>query len=323
MVLNGHSTLPVTVLMCVYNEERFVRESVESILGQSFGDFEFLIVDDACTDDTVSIVTSFHDERIRVIRNDRNMGLAASLNRGLSEARGRFLARQDADDVSLPDRLREQYEFMSQNPGVAVAGGMAFLIDESGNMDGEFNYPVEFEDLFVELFFLNPLIHGSVLCDLSAVRNVGGYDESFDRTQDYDLWVRIVAAGGRIRNLPQKLLKYRRHGESLTGSGFARQENLARNVIRKAYKLLLDTSPDDKGVDLLREFLLKGRVALSRSQVLSILRLLRLFRRSLSRSSFWNERVGLAMERRLDRVLGGLVATGWKRNISSLFVSKF
>ncbi len=125
----------VSVLMSVYNGERFLRDSVESILGQTFTDFEFLILDDGSTDSTCEILEEYanKDARIVLVRNDRNLGLTRSLNKGLRLVRGEYLARQDADDISLPKRLEMQVKFLDAHPEVGVVGSALEIIDENGN----------------------------------------------------------------------------------------------------------------------------------------------------------------------------------------------
>ena len=124
----------ISVVMSVYNGEQFVAQSIESVLRQTFPGFELLIVNDASTDRTREIVTSFRDPRIRIVDNPSNVGLTRSLNRGLALARGRFVARQDADDLSLPTRLAEQLAFMRANPGVALVGTQARVMDARGRV---------------------------------------------------------------------------------------------------------------------------------------------------------------------------------------------
>jgi len=132
----------VTVLMPVYNGERYLNEAVDSILGQTFTDFEFLIIDDASTDKTPEILRSYDDPRIRVVTNEENLGLSKSLNKGLALARGEFIARMDADDVSYPYRLQVQHEFMTQHPGAGVIGSWAEYIDRKGEIVHRYRAPI-------------------------------------------------------------------------------------------------------------------------------------------------------------------------------------
>ena len=120
----------ISVVMPAYNAENYIREAIDSILAQTFRDFEFLIIDDGSTDHTVEIIRSYSDSRIRLYQNERNMGVAATLNRGLDLARGEYIARMDADDISLPERFAKQAAYMDAHPDVAVCGSNIILFSE-------------------------------------------------------------------------------------------------------------------------------------------------------------------------------------------------
>ena len=129
--------------MSVYNGEKYLREAIESILNQTFTDFEFLIVNDGSTDSSLEIILSYPDERIRVIRNDRNIGLTKSLNKALQQAKGEYIARQDADDISLQNRFEEQLIYLEKHPEVALLGTSAYKIDERGEILAKVIVPTE------------------------------------------------------------------------------------------------------------------------------------------------------------------------------------
>jgi glycosyltransferase involved in cell wall biosynthesis len=198
--------------MGVYNAEEYLEAAVDSILEQTFDDFEFLIVDDASTDESAEILAAYDDSRIRILRNEENEGLTWSLNRALDAARGTYIARQDADDLSDPDRLRRQIEYMDSHPGVAVLGTGAEIIDEDG--DRLNRRCVLARPTLTDLHKKNHIIHGSILARRAALEDVGGYDELFRYSQDYDLWLRI-AEDYEIRNLPEPLYALRVHDESI------------------------------------------------------------------------------------------------------------
>lgn len=182
----------VTVLMSVYNGERYLNEAVDSILAQTFTDFEFLIIDDASTDRTPEILRSYDDPRIRIVTNQENLGLTKSLNKGLALARGEYIARMDADDVSFIVRLEKQVEFMEQNVHIGVLGSNYQYIDESGELKGVVSTSLDPELIQWELLFLNPLAHPTVLMRTALIRSVKGYNETFRFSQDYDLWCRLA-----------------------------------------------------------------------------------------------------------------------------------
>lgn len=204
----------VTVLMPVRNGAAHVRAAVDSVLAQTFADFELLVVDDGSTDDTVAILQSVGDPRLRVERNPSNVGVARSLNRGLDLARGAYVARMDADDLSRSDRLQRQVEFMDAHPGLAVSGmWMRFFGDEMPVVERK---PVGAAHVKAYLTFTNPLCHPSVILrksmmDAHALR----YDPSFGRSEDFDLWSRMA----RVCDLDNQAvvgLRFRIHGGSVT-----------------------------------------------------------------------------------------------------------
>ncbi len=127
----------VSVIMSVYNGDKYLREAIESILNQTFTDFEFIIVNDGSTDNSLEIIESYDDERIKTINNKKNIGLTKSLNKALKFAKGKYIARQDADDVSLPNRFEKQVEYLDSHPEVALVGTSVYLIDENGKIIGK------------------------------------------------------------------------------------------------------------------------------------------------------------------------------------------
>ncbi|HEX6624956.1 MAG TPA: glycosyltransferase [Pyrinomonadaceae bacterium] len=212
-------TPKVSVLMAVYNGERYLREAIDSILGQTFADFEFIIIDDASTDRSFEIAGGYADPRIRLVRNERNLGLTLSLNRGLDLARGEYVARMDCDDLSLPERLAKQVAFMEANPDVGACSTWAFDIDSAGNVIGKRELPVG--EQLDNFYWRRSLIHPAAMFRFD--RSAGPrYDPAFRYAQDYDLWFRIRAER-RLCNLPEHLLLYRVHEESITGSRFEAQ----------------------------------------------------------------------------------------------------
>ena len=200
----------VTVLMSVYNGQRYLRASIESILGQTWQDFEFLIINDASEDESRNIILSYPDPRIRLVDNALNIGLTKSLNHGLQMARGRFVARQDADDISGPTRLEKQVRFLNTHPEVALVGAKAQTIDANGKKQNiQLRIPTDEVAIRWVLMFQNPFIHSSVMFRPRIVLDkLGGYNESFIRAQDYELWSR-VARGYSPANLPDILVSHR------------------------------------------------------------------------------------------------------------------
>jgi glycosyltransferase involved in cell wall biosynthesis len=199
----------VTVLMSAYNDVRFLPESVESILAQTFGDFELLIIDDGSADGTRGYLDSLRDPRVRVLGNATNLGLTRSLNRGLDAAAGRFVARMDADDVALPERLARQVAFLRSNADVGVVGSSRVLIDERGRFVA--HAPAAEDDLRIRWKCLlgNPFAHPTVMLRREVMERHGlRYDEAFRTAQDYELWTRLLAVTSGV-NLREPLLQYR------------------------------------------------------------------------------------------------------------------
>lgn len=253
----------VTVLMSVYNGEKYLREAIDSILTQAFRDFEFLIINDASTDRSREIILSYSDPRIRLIDNEENIGLTRSLNKGLELAKGKYIARMDADDISMPERLEKQVRFMEENPDIAVLGSWAWVIDENNRINGELRTLTDFDLLFLEIFFSNPFVHSSTLMRTAFINKIGGYDKQYERTQDYDLWVRVIANGGKVLNVPEFLIKYRSHLENISTKKFKQQEDLAQLAIQNAYQLILKQRVNLKNISLLRKWLFQGKDSLS------------------------------------------------------------
>lgn len=207
----------VTVLMSVYNAEKYLHQAIRSILDQTWADFEFLIINDGSTDRTHHILSSYTDSRVRVVDFSVNRGLTGSLNRGLRLARGKLIARQDADDLSHPTRLEKQVAFMDAHSDVQLLGTQQRRIDAEGQFHhgALLRHACSDGALRMELMFGNPFVHSSVMFRRDVVWDeFQGYDESYTRAQDYELWSRIARKYG-VRNLPQTLIDRRLHRNSL------------------------------------------------------------------------------------------------------------
>lgn len=227
----------ISVLLPVYNDARYVCASIESILRQTLRDFELVVINDGSTDDTPEIVSRFRDQRIRLIHNEHNLGLAPSLNRGIAAAKGDYIARQDADDIALPHRLRTQIEFLRSHPDCAMVGSQALLIDDQGREQGVFGCPpIADIDIKWGLLFSNAFIHGSVMMRRDVVDKTGGYTEdpvifrAF--VEDYDLWSRINRVA-RSANIPEPLEKYRLNPRGASARTRLEQQRQTREVSKR------------------------------------------------------------------------------------------
>jgi hypothetical protein len=206
----------VTVLLPVYNGERHLREAIDSILGQTYGDFELLIVNDGSVDGTGDIIHSYHDSRLVVLDNPRNLGLAKSLNRGLRRARGELIARHDADDVSEPEWLRRVMALLDREPMVAVAATWFTEVTADGTvMPG--CPPRDPTEMRWRLLFHCPIVHSGVVIRASVVEDLGGFDESLGYAEDYDLWCRI-ARTRIVTSLEEYLVTIRLSDFSMTAT---------------------------------------------------------------------------------------------------------
>lgn len=201
----------VSVVMPVYNGERFLAAAVESILSQTFSDFEFIIVDDGSIDRTAEILATYahRDSRVRVVRMTTNRGVTVALNNGIRLSRGELIARMDADDVSLPNRFERQVQYLAAHPDIAVVGSWFYPIDRDGRRSGVHYYPIEPGLVAWSMLFYNSLAHPTVMMRRSAIDVAVAYNEEYKNVeQDYDLFSRLSHVK-RLANIPEPLLLYR------------------------------------------------------------------------------------------------------------------
>jgi len=214
--------------MCVFNGEKFVSKAIESILNQTLKNFEFIIVDDGSTDNTVDILTSYQDPRIKII-SQKNIGLTASLNKAIKIAQGKFIARLDADEVSIDYRLEKQVAFLLKNENVGVVGSQFINIDKNGKRLYRSKLPLNDSEIRKELLKQNQLAHGSVMIRKEVFNIVGYYNETFRYVQDYELWGRI-AKKYNLYNFSEVLLL-----RSVTSTSLSQQPHI--KLTRAFYSL--------------------------------------------------------------------------------------
>lgn len=197
--------------MAVHDGVRFLAEAIDSLLTQSLRELELVVVDDGSTDDTPAILAGYAaaDQRV-VVLNQTNTGRTAALNRGIGVARGSLVARLDADDVALPERLERQVGFLREHPETALVGGAVRLIDERGRAFGDTQYPATDAEIRRAFAYTTPFVHSAVMLRREAFDRVGGYRTSLAGTEDLDLWLRI-AEHYELANLPQLVVAYRMH----------------------------------------------------------------------------------------------------------------
>lgn len=224
----------ISVLLPVYNCELYIREAVDSILNQTYTDFELLIIDDASSDRTVSLIESYNDSRIELIEKTLNTGYTNSLNLGLQLAKGKYIARMDGDDICLPERFAKQISFLEANSDVIVCGSWFSLIGS----DRIVKVPESHEDIKVALLKGNCFAHPSVMIRKQSLEMFSiVYDVSKEPAEDYDLWARLVTKG-KLYNLQEVLLDYRTHSNQVTKKHSDKQKDSVMRTKRNLFNLL-------------------------------------------------------------------------------------
>ena len=247
----------ISVIMSVYNEKSiYVEKAIDSILNQTYSDLEIVIVLDLPDNETLLRILKEYthkDARVKLLINDRNIGLAMSLNRAIEVAHGEYLARMDADDISKPERLERELEYLINN-GLDVVSCVADKIDENGNVWGEIkpfnNRPEVIKDL---LEIQNVIIHPTVLMRTDIIKSVGGY-RNFPSCQDYDLWLRLITNNYKIGIINENLFQFRKHRDSVTATRRYNQI-LNEKYIREMYHQRLKNGKDSYSEDDLKKFL--------------------------------------------------------------------
>jgi len=231
----------VSVLLPVYNGEKYLAGAIDSLLGQTLSDFELLVLDDGSTDASRAIAESYKDQRIRCLVNEENRGVAKTLNHGIRQSRGIYIARMDSDDESLPERLEKQIRFLEQHPKIAIVGSGALSM-ESGRPT--FPVPEEHADIHANLLFNCSFLHPTVCWrkEEFAVKNL--YYEETPTAEDYDLWER-VAQVVRMANLKENLLKYRNDPE-VKLTRYVQQQKEGGRRVRERFLQRLGLEPTSR-----------------------------------------------------------------------------
>ncbi|HET6992377.1 MAG TPA: glycosyltransferase family 2 protein, partial [Bacteroidia bacterium] len=232
----------VSVIFPVHNAGKFIREAVRSILDQTYGDFELLIIDDGSADDSVKKIIQFEDPRIRLLHNEKNEGLIFTLNRGIAEAKGEFIARMDADDISSPDRFEKQVHYLNKHPNVGVCGTLMRMIHN----DKIYKHRFLESDLIKSAFvFTNPLVHPSVMMRKKLFKKGEPvYNKEFLHGEDYALWLSLLAKTG-FHIIGTPLIEYRAHSEQVS----RKFNSIQRTAVKKAQEMIfsyLGIHPDEE-----------------------------------------------------------------------------
>lgn len=216
-LMNNHfmKTPEVSVILTVYNGESYLSTAIESIFKQTFRDFELIVINDGSTDTTSAIIESYSDPRVIYLQNEKNIGSSKSLNKGLSIARGRYIAIMDADDISMPERFSKQFKFLESNPEVGVCGTWNNVIDKKGNLVGKARHPVSSNVISCFLLFDNCISNPTTMYRKKIIQDIGYYNSEFIVALDYDLWTRTIGHY-KFSNIPEFLLSYRKHGGNMS-----------------------------------------------------------------------------------------------------------
>jgi glycosyltransferase involved in cell wall biosynthesis len=237
--------MKISVLLPVYNAESYLQEAIDSILSQSFTDFEFIIIDDGSTDNSENIILSYNDTRIKYVKNAENLKLIATLNKGLTLCRGKYIARMDSDDIALPDRLKVQYEFMEKNPDVGVCGANIEAFYQENGRKLKVWFPESDSEIRAYTYFQAAFCHPTVMLRKSVLEeNNLNYPKDYYRAEDYALWVEMLRYT-KAYNIQSTQLKYRKHNSSETwylSAGTASQPSVVNHVQAKYFK--------EKGIEM-------------------------------------------------------------------------
>lgn len=226
----------VSVILPVFNAEKYLREAIDSIVEQSFSDWELIVVNDGSTDGSEKIIRSYTDTRIQYHNNEHNIGLIATLNKATQLCKGQYIARMDADDISARKRLEMQVNFLDRHPEYAMCGTYAKIIDEKNQETGKILNLEDDQNLRINLLFSVPFVHPSMMFRQEVLLQ-NQYDPEFKHAEDYDLWCRI-AKDHKVANIPHFLLKYRWHTNNVSVTHQETQDTLKSKIMARELSLL-------------------------------------------------------------------------------------
>jgi glycosyltransferase involved in cell wall biosynthesis len=217
----------ISVILPVYNGQLYLKEAIESILNQSYANFELIIINDGSIDDSEKLIQSYKDERIVYIKNDINIGLIETLNKGLIFSKGKYIARMDADDISLPNRLEKQVCFLEENPAFGLLGTGYSIF---GGKEEEVHYPSEHEKLKIACLSYNPFCHPSVMIRKAVLDEFNlKFQKEYIHAEEYKLWTEILSVT-KCHNLKEILLKYRFHSSQISQVHLVKQLEITQKI---------------------------------------------------------------------------------------------
>ena len=248
------TTPEISLIMSVYNGEDYLSEAIESVLNQTFRDFELIVINDCSTDSTPEILKKYaeRDERVKVYTNEVNLRLPSSLNKAIELAKGKYIARMDADDICLAQRLERQYDFMENNPSVALSSCRFMTLKNGVISSGGCGGKCDNESIKALLLVTNPILHPGIIAKADAIRSLG-YDKNFTCTEDMELWTRFALADYKIEIMPEYLMIYRLHDKQITETTLAKQHKEVVAVQKNYCGKLLGAMNQEQ-----EEFYIKG-----------------------------------------------------------------
>ncbi|MBQ2237331.1 MAG: glycosyltransferase [Clostridia bacterium] len=244
----------ISLIMSVYNGEDYLAETIESVLSQTFTEWEFIIINDCSIDNTSKILAEYasNDDRIKVHTNETNLRLPSSLNKALSLAKGRYIARMDADDICMPDRLQKQYDFMEENPNVDLSSCRFMTLKNGVYASGGCGGKDDENSIKALLLVTNPILHPGIIAKAEVIKELG-YDKNFTCTEDMELWTRFVLNNKRVEILSEYLMIYRLHDKQITETTLDKQKNEVIKVQKNYFSKLLEPMTEEQ-----EEFYING-----------------------------------------------------------------
>ena len=249
------NTVPkISLIMSVYNGEDYLAETIESVINQTFKEWEFIIINDCSTDNTFEILAEYasKDKRIKVHTNETNLRLPSSLNKALSFAEGKYIARMDADDICIPDRLQKQYDFMEANPNVDLSSCRFLTLKNGVYSSGGCGGKGDSESIKALLLVTNPILHPGIIAKADVIKELG-YDKNFTCTEDMELWTRFVLNNKRVEILSEYLMIYRLHDKQITETTLDKQKNEVIKIQKTYLSQLLKPMTEEQ-----EEFYING-----------------------------------------------------------------
>ena len=242
-----NKTPKISLIMSVYNGEDYLKEAIDSVINQTFPEWELIVINDCSTDSTAEILKHYEtlDSRIKVHTNEVNLRLPSSLNKALTLAKGKYIARMDADDICMPNRLKMQYDFMENNPSVALSSCRFMTIKNGVISSGGCGGKNDSESIKALLLVTNPILHPGIIAKAEVIKSLG-YDKNFTCTEDMELWTRFILAGHKIEILSEYLMIYRLHDKQITGTTLEKQHKEVILVQKNYFSNLLQNMTEQQ-----------------------------------------------------------------------------